>query len=77
MNIKIKSILSAALIVMTGCRSENSITKNINGSKYTLVRSQKNNENGIIDVELWIKDGVTNRYYTPSLSGFDMIPIAK
>lgn len=77
MNIKIKSILSATLIVMTGCRSEDPITKNINGSKYTLVRSQKTNENGIIDVELWIKDGATNRYYTPSLSGFNMIPITK
>lgn len=51
--------------------------KRVNGQKYKLIRKSTTNSDGSVNVELWQKNGVTNYYYTPSLTGNDMIPIMR
>jgi hypothetical protein len=66
-------LLIAALIV--GCSNKKTI--NIDGNTYTLIQAGKTNVNGINDVELWERKGVTNKYYTPSIDGKSMHSIMK
>jgi hypothetical protein len=73
MKSKILLLITAALLF--GCSNEKTI--NIDGHTYTLIRAGQTNANGINDIELWERKGVTNRYYTPSLDGKSMHSIMK
>ena len=77
MKTKVSIILftTISIILCISCSIKNYNTRIVDGVKYKLVSPAKTNDNGIIDNELWQKEGVTNRYYTPSLSGNSMLPI--
>ena len=49
----------------------------VNGEKYFLVKEEKKLGNGKSEVALYKKEGVTDRYYTPSHSGNLMVSVAK
>jgi hypothetical protein len=79
-----KTILLIGVILFIGACSPESSTSStekktiiVNGAKYTLIRKSSNHDEVVSNVELWEKEGVTNRYYTPSLTGRDMLPILK
>ena len=71
---KIISIV-VSIIVLVGCTSNKVLT--IDGAKYTLVRHSHTNSNGIVDAALYEKEGVSDKYYTPSITGTYMITLAK
>lgn len=79
------SILGLFLIlfVIVGCSQPNKSPTTskrsvvVNGSKYIFVKGATTNKNGVVDVELWEKEGITNKYYTPSLDGNFMNPILR
>lgn len=73
LSISLFTIIS--IILCISCSIKNYNTRIVNGVKYKLISPAKTNDNGIIDNELWQKEGVTNVYYTPSLSGSSMLPI--
>ena len=63
------------LICLAGCsepQTKQEKTLIVNGITYTLVRESSTN-NGIVDAALYKKEG-TQKLYTPSLTGRDMIP---
>lgn len=70
-----KKLLLCISIFFIGCSVNKSIT--VSGQKYILIKPGKINPNGINDVPLYEKVGVTSRYYTPSLDGKSMVPIMK
>lgn len=78
-----KKLLIVSLLFLTSCSVEfkasfsSEKTKTIDGVKYTLVRKASTDSEYISNIELWEKAGDTNRYYTPSLSGTYMVPIAR
>ena len=74
-DMKITTLFLLIAILITGCSNKKTI--NVNGQTYTLIRAGKTNVNGINDLELWERKGVTNRYYTPSLDGKSMHSIMK
>jgi len=75
MIMKAKILLLITMALLFGCANKKTI--NIDGHTYTLVRAGQTNANGINDVELWERKGVTNRYYTPSIDGKSMHSIMK
>jgi hypothetical protein len=66
-------ILSAACLV--GCSKQvKTEFKKVNNINYFLIRHATTNSSGIVDIELWQKEG-TDQKYTPSLTGNDMVRI--
>jgi hypothetical protein len=80
---KNKLVLILAAVILTSCSVEfktsfsSKKTKEIDGVKYTLVRNASQESEYISNIELWEKEGDTNRYYTPSLTGNYMVPIMR
>lgn len=72
---KITTLFLLIAFLIAGCSYKKTI--NVNGQTYTLIRAGKTNVNGINDLELWERKGVTNRYYTPSLDSKSMHSIMK
>jgi len=78
-----KKLLIVSLLFLTSCSVEfkasfsSKKTKEIDGVKYTLVRNMSQESEYISNIELWEKEGDTNRYYTPSLTGNYMVPIMR
>lgn len=72
---KTKILLLITIVFLSGCANKKTIS--IDGQTYTFVSAGKTNANGINEVELWERKGVTNRYYTPSLDGKRMHSIMK
>ena len=72
---KAKILLLITMAFLFGCNNKKTI--NIDGHTYTLIRAGQTNANGINDIELWERKGVTNRYYTPSVDGKFMHSIMK
>jgi hypothetical protein len=72
---KAKILLLITMAFLFGCNNKKIIS--IDGHTYTLIRAGQTNANGINDIELWERKGVTNRYYTPSIDGKFMHPIMK
>lgn len=70
-----KYILLLTIVLLTGCGVEHYLLKN--GKKYKLVREGYTNSEGVVFVPLYEIKGVTNYYYTPSLSGNDMVTILR
>lgn len=64
------------LCVLLGC-TENKKTIIIDNKTYTFIRAAHTNDNGLVDCELWERNGDTNRYYTPSLDGRSMMPLMR
>ena len=63
------SILLGATLFF-GCAEQK--TMKVKNVTYLFVRAASTNANGIVDVELWKKEG-TEDLYTPSLTKNDMI----
>lgn len=72
---KITTLFLLIVALIVGCSNKKTI--NIDGNTYTLIQAGKTNVNGINDVELWERKGVTNKYYTPSIDGKSMHSIMK
>lgn len=72
---KTKILLLITLVFLFGCSNKKTIK--IDGYTYTLIREGQTNANGMNDIELWERKGVTNRYYTPSIDGKSMHAIIK
>ena len=49
----------------------------IDGHQYILIKPGKHNSDGTSDVPLYQRIGDTNRWYTPSLTGRNMVSIMK
>jgi hypothetical protein len=62
-------------LIITSCANKKTII--LDGHTYTQIRVGKTNDNGIIDIELWQRNEITNKYYTPSLNKKYMVPITK
>lgn len=62
-------------LMITSCTNKKTII--IDGHTYIQLSAGKTNDNGINDVELWQRIGITNKYYTPSIDGKFMMPIMK
>ncbi len=56
---------------------EQKVTLVVNGVTYTLVRPEKKLANGIIEPALYEKEGNTTYYYTPSVTGRDMVSVLR
>jgi hypothetical protein len=61
-------LLAATLFF--GCSKQK--TMKVKNVTYSFIRAASTNSNGIVDVELWKKEG-TEDLYTPSLTKNDMI----
>jgi len=62
-------------VLLVGCGDPYNI--HINGEDYKLVRKGHVDKDGKRNIPLYEKRGNTNNYYTPSLSGDQMISIMK
>jgi len=73
----IRSLLLLILtsIIFASCTNKKTII--VDGHTYIQLSTSKTNDNGTIDVELWQRYEVTNKYYTLSLDGKSMVPIMK
>lgn len=76
MNASYFSFLLTFFLIFSGCGHKKT-TVVVNDKTYTFVRKSHLYSNGVMDVELWSRKGVTNFYYTPSLTKLDMIPLMK
>lgn len=70
-----KYIFLLMFVVLLGCKVENYLL--VNGKKYKLVKEGYISNEGVVFVPLYELEGVTNYYYTPSLSGKDMVTILR
>lgn len=70
-----KIFLLCTVLFLFGCKHNKTIT--ISGQKYILISPGKTNSNGINDIPLYEKIGVSSSYYTPSIDGKSMVPIMK
>lgn len=68
-------LLCLGSMLFFGCSKPE--TKVVNRVEYQLYRKESVDKNGIVNVALYIKKGDTNKFYTPSLIGNDMIPLMK